>query len=598
MKQSLPMRRLPFFLAIGAALVLLLIGIIFPDLPLYLRTQVAPTVPTVTTHQFAWTPPADTELGEHTLTIVAGDDKGNQTSKDIIINVTAPSGALKVSRVKVAPTATVGDLTFDVSEEATTKVDYDVLRSFARARTKETPQAAISHAYTLDQLVSCTNYRYKIQGQGSSGQIQDGVRTFVTAGCPGDAAFKGGTTRDISSARGGVVNRPDRVTLAIPGGFHTTDANFQILQLERDTALAAIGKPANREPISGLYEVKALVDATTSITSFNQPITVTMAYEPSVTTNEATITIYRWDGSTWQPLSDCVANTAAKTVTCTTTQFSTFGAFGQGGGTQDPEGGGDDEQETSSGDSSGGSDSGGDGGGDSSSDEASAAPVRTLNFQVEQGHTILGSYSGIQKSGSQTVVKLAHPGAVLERQVTAPRDNYWLDVHVRHDRPGPIHMAVYLNNRAWKVIKFDQNDNKYRTHRIGLLRNFAGARIRFRLLNDTYDKANPANEELDRNLFIDWYRLTTGSSPAVAPPPSSRPQTASRRSAGWNILPQLNSYITQELGAAHVTFDIWQYYARRLTAPTNSPEAIQSETQLRNVMQYWKGVRPARPRGD
>lgn len=260
------------------------------------------------------------------------------------------------------------------------------------------------------------------------------------------------------------------------------------------------------------------------------------------------------------------------------------------GGNDDPKGGGD-----------GGSGGGGGGSGDSSEDSVERPrPVQHV-FEAESGHTISGSYSGIEPN-KKTVV-LAHPQAVLERKVTVAKNNYYLDVHARHDRPGPVKVAVYLNNRAWKVIVLNKNDNQYRTHRLGQLRNFSGGTIRFRLINDVYDRNDPANGDKDRNLHVDWWRLTTDPS-AVSAPEALRSPTrpvgggTTARSPGWDILPRLNDITKEELGARHVTPTVWQYYATRLTVPSNHKASIQAESELRTVMKYWRGVRPSQPYGD
>lgn len=44
--------------------------------------------------------------------------------------------------------------------------------------------------------------------------------------------------------------------------------------------------------------------------------------------DETTLKIWRWDGNSWHQLSDCVTDTNARTVTCTTSAFSVFGLFG------------------------------------------------------------------------------------------------------------------------------------------------------------------------------------------------------------------------------------------------------------------------------
>ncbi len=60
----------------------------------------------------------------------------------------------------------------------------------------------------------------------------------------------------------------------------------------------------------------------------------------------------------------------------------------------------------------------------------------------------------------------------------------------------------------------------------------------------------------------------------------------------------LNSVIRRILGDRFIIPDIHSYYLKRLNAPKNSREYISSLQKLENVMQYWKFVRPARPRGD
>lgn len=239
----------------------------------------------------------------------------------------------------------------------------------------------------------------------------------------------------------------------------------------------------------------------------------------------------------------------------------------------------------------------GDSGGGGGEEETPARPVRIYTFAPHKGHVISGAYSGVREDGGLTVVTLAHTRARLAKKVVVPRDSYWLYVNVKHDKPGPVDMAVYLNNKAWKVIRLDKNDNRYRTHRVGLLRNFAGGTIRFRFLNDVYDRSAPTNEARDRNLYIASWGLTTDASRLPIKKTISRGV-----GGGWLggviLLPRLNQIIREELGRQFVTFDIWKYYASRLTALNRAREYIGSEDHLRNVMKYWKGVRPSRPRGD
>ena len=66
-----------------------------------------------------------------------------------------------------------------------------------------------------------------------------------------------------------------------------------------------------------------------STTSFTAPIVVTLSYDPLTlgATDPTTITIRRFDGSTWNALSNCSTDTVGHTVTCQTSNFSDFALF-------------------------------------------------------------------------------------------------------------------------------------------------------------------------------------------------------------------------------------------------------------------------------
>src|SRR6185369_16876362 len=65
-------------------------------------------------------------------------------------------------------------------------------------------------------------------------------------------------------------------------------------------------------------------------TSFTHSLTVTFTYGSSDVSglDESTLAIYRNDSGTWTKLSNCTVDTTAKTITCTTDNFSTFSIFG------------------------------------------------------------------------------------------------------------------------------------------------------------------------------------------------------------------------------------------------------------------------------
>lgn|GEM_PF-1500340 len=78
-----------------------------------------------------------------------------------------------------------------------------------------------------------------------------------------------------------------------------------------------------------MVQLSALTNQSTKISQFDQPIRVSLSYNPSDlgNLNESELTIYRYDNGQWQALSNCSVNTNSHTVTCTTNNFSVFGLF-------------------------------------------------------------------------------------------------------------------------------------------------------------------------------------------------------------------------------------------------------------------------------
>lgn len=603
------MNRNNVFLFIGTGALLILGVLSFTDLPLYLRASVPPLSPSSVSQELSWVPEANTTPGQKKISITASDGKGGTVTKDITISVlpALEPGAPVISDVVITPennSATVRWVT-DVDTDGSAFFgflnDDSSKRTTYSGRVKDRAQEVI-----ISNLAPCTGYDIQIKAKGDIKETNDIPRTLTTKGCQADSPVKDVAADVIAPDTGGSVTLSDKAGVVVPSLFASQENQFQISQLDRDVVLEKIGNPQDVSPVSGLYDIHALKDFSTITSNFSKSITVTIHYAPASDTDESTLKMYRYDnGSPWVALPDCAVDTSAKTVTCSTDSFSTFGVFGQGGGSTDPVGTPTPAPQSSG----GGGGSGSSGGGDSSdggNEEVATRALRTYTNQAEKDQTVSGPYSGIIKDGTRTVAKLAANSSSLQKKVAVTRDNYWLDVTVKHDQPGPVTFAVYVNNQAWKVVKLDKNDNQYRTHRIGQLRNFAGGTIRFRLLNDTFDKSDPTNEAKDRNLYVDSWQLTTNdkfvSVPLTTKSTATKKATSSAsagraRSAGWAILPNLNQIVTEELGAEFVTPPIWEYYAQRLTIAPSFPLSIQTEGALRNAMRYWKGVRPNDPKG-
>jgi len=235
------------------------------------------------------------------------------------------------------PTSTGATITWSTNEDSSSKVDYGLTNSYGSTTSEtDTSPRVQSHSITLSGLVACSTYHYRVKSKDAA--ANEGVGTdnsFTTSGCTGSASVDSQTASTITTASGGSVNLlsdSKGVTLTVPASFAGADANFQIKQLNKTSVTNTTSTPTGYSLIgSYLYDLKALTDVSTSVSSFNSAITVSVAYGSSDVSgiNESGLKIYRWDGSNWNQLSNCSVNTSTKNVSCTTTAFSVFGLFGQ-----------------------------------------------------------------------------------------------------------------------------------------------------------------------------------------------------------------------------------------------------------------------------
>lgn len=498
------------FLAGGVTLALGLTTLYFSDLSLHLRSQAAISIPGEPTHEFTWTPSLTAIPQDQTLTIEAVDSNGNLVTKDIVVTV-LPSDELSITDVVAVAARDEVRFTWTTSKPVNSGVVYDVNNKLRRVQEKT--ELTTAHDVTVTGLSACTTYQYQVVAVLGDKEVETSITSFTTQGCVGDALVLAKNTADLTNG-GGTVTLNDKLTITLPDGS-TTGEQIQVHQLQRDIVLSAVGAPDSLlSPVTGTYELSVLTAAGQKESTFSQPVRVALAYTPAADTDMNTLALYGFDSS-WRKLDNCAVESSV--LTCETNQFSVVAGFATGGGSTDdpppaPTSTPTPTAASSSGDSGGSSGDGG-GGGDGSSESSGGGTSsgKVYTFQAETGHKISGAWSGVVKLGKLTAVKLAQNNAVLEKKIATVPANYYLEVQVRNDRPGSdaVKIAVYLNNRAWKVISLDKKkiNNGFSTYRVGTLRNFKGATVRFRFLNDVFDKARPTDEDSDRNAFIDWWRL-------------------------------------------------------------------------------------------
>ena len=249
-------------------------------------------------------------------------------------DVTPPS----ISDIQVAPSTYTAVVTWTTDEDATAKVVYSPDTSYSY-ETVETGEYLTSQSVTLTDLVACATYHYKVVSHdASSNTTTSTADTFTTSGCAGGANVVKQSANTVTTVDGGTVTMTQNgttSTLVIPDGFTTTSTSieFQIKQIDASTALGVIGKPSSNVISAGehTYDIKALIDSTTTLDSFDAPITVTLTYTDADVSGitESSLWIYRFHGGVWIPLDHCSVNTDTNTITCTTQGFSTFSLFGE-----------------------------------------------------------------------------------------------------------------------------------------------------------------------------------------------------------------------------------------------------------------------------
>ena len=265
-----------------------------------------------------------------TIYVRACDNAGNSATSTFTYTIDSVNPIISLISSNDSPT-----ITWTTSETASSLIEYGLTSSYGSS----TPETNISprvtsHSVTISGLPACTSYHYRIHSvDNASNKAISSDQTFTTSGCLASSVQTESTSGQIDKTTGGTLATPDNaLSIAIPVNFATSSANFQIHQLDKSTVIAQTSVPAGYLIAgSDVYELKALSNNTTIISSFVNPLTITMSYTTSDISGlvESTLKIYRWDNNAWHELSNCNINTSAKTISCNTNNFSVFGIFGK-----------------------------------------------------------------------------------------------------------------------------------------------------------------------------------------------------------------------------------------------------------------------------
>jgi hypothetical protein len=298
--------------------------------------------------------PITLSSGSNTVTIVV-TAQDNSTTQTYTVTVTRTSLPI-ISAVTTYTSSSGAIIEWTTDKSASSLVNYGLTASTTSATSEiDVSSRTTSHSVHISGLVACARYYFNVQSTDANTNTGYGsVGTFKTSGCTGDATITDTGQGIATQSSGGSVSE-GTITVTAPANFVISSSTLvlQANKLDSTSFSSNAGTPSGRTQVgTDVYTLKALTDATSSVSSFNAPVTVTMNYNSGDLSglSESSLWIYRYDGSQWYALDSCNVNTSAKTVTCTTQHFSDFAIFGQ-------------QQSTVTSGSSGGSGGGGGGGG-------------------------------------------------------------------------------------------------------------------------------------------------------------------------------------------------------------------------------------------
>ena len=295
-------------------------------------------VNSATTNTNSFAQPSNLADGTWYFRVKASDAAGNDSSYSSNGSVAIDTAAPAISLIVAISNGTTGELvSWTTDKQSSSRVQYGPTITYGSTTAlADTSPRVTSHTATLSGLVACTLYHFTVTSVDAlTNSATSSDNSFITSGCAGSATVTAHADAIVSTAAGGSLslsNSGSTVSLDVPTNFAGADADFQIKKLDADTAFNLIGTPTGLTAVGTVYDIKAMRDTTTAITSFNGEVTVTMNYTGDDLAKfiENSLVIYRWDsGPGWQKLNSCSINTSARTVTCTTPGFSTFALFGQ-----------------------------------------------------------------------------------------------------------------------------------------------------------------------------------------------------------------------------------------------------------------------------
>lgn len=251
-----------------------------------------------------------------------------------IADVTAP----QITSLEASAAATTSLVSWTTNEAASTRLWYSADTALASSTSEtNTGTRVTSHSVSLSRLVPCTLYSYRAVSRDAAGNAAtSSTSTFLTTGCSGGVVPTQSTTTAVSvnaAATTTLTESGRTLRVETPANFTATTSSvvIQIKSVDAVTVLAAIGMPSSLEAAATVaFDVRALIDNTTELESFDAPVTITYQYtdEDIAGLDESSLTLYHYRSGTWEELDSCTVYASQNTITCEAPHFSIFAIFG------------------------------------------------------------------------------------------------------------------------------------------------------------------------------------------------------------------------------------------------------------------------------
>ncbi|HEY1041389.1 MAG TPA: Ig-like domain-containing protein [Candidatus Paceibacterota bacterium] len=246
-----------------------------------------------------------------------------------------------LSAINSVPSSTSTTITWTTNENASTRVSYGATSSYG-VNTSETDTSprVTSHTVNLTSLIPCTTYNFRVtstDGSVNANVANSTNNTFKTTGCTANSESTAQSSTNVTTSSTSTTSLTDSSTTLVvqtPSNFTTTPSLvIQIQSLPSKNIISNIGTPSGIPNHIGdiVFDVKAIVNATTVLDSFDAPVTITYTYtdEDIEGIEESTLWLYHYHNNAWAKLDNCTVDMANNFIQCTTQGFSLFSLFGQ-----------------------------------------------------------------------------------------------------------------------------------------------------------------------------------------------------------------------------------------------------------------------------